>query len=194
MNTMREQFEAWHAKEFGWCNAETWLDSSEYCDSDVQKRWLTWNAALASVSAGRELDADAEMEKVKRDVELMGVGFLVDGKRCSLDRITWFNRASETDLPPMQMTYVQAVPSHCDRITWRGAYYHLKEGAEAARQVPAVAVIRQAILDYYDDLTARKHGGVAMDKAFNKIQVALGICWQDEALIKRSATTQGDKQ
>ena len=141
-------------------------------------------------------------------------------------------KATGTAGEPMTMSYVQNVPDQCDRITWRGAYYHLKEGAEAARQpapavnpevlkeqasvaliqrrkiqdlqktvidlraalaataAPVLSVIRQAILDYYDDLTARKHGGVAMDKAFNKIQDALDMCWQDEALIKRSAATR----
>jgi len=45
------------------------------------------------------------------------------------------------EIKPMTMSYVQAVPNHCDRITWRGSYYHLKEGAEAARQpAPALPV------------------------------------------------------
>lgn len=50
-----------------------------------------------------------------------------------------------------------------------------------------LATIREAVLTYYDALTARQHGGVAMDKAFHAIEDALGMCWQDEALIKRSA-------
>lgn len=50
-------------------------------------------------------------------------------------------KATGTAGEPMTMSYVQNVPDHCDRITWRGAYYHLKEGAEAARQpAPVVAV------------------------------------------------------
>ena len=40
-----------------------------------------------------------EMAKVKRDVELMGYGFLVDNVRVPLSRITWFNRPGETELP-----------------------------------------------------------------------------------------------
>lgn len=64
-----------------------------------QQKQAATEAAKATGTAG-EIDADAEMAKVKRDVELMGVGFLVDGKRCSLDRITWFNRPGDTWLPP----------------------------------------------------------------------------------------------
>jgi hypothetical protein len=39
--------------------------------------------------------------------------------------------------------------------------------------------IRAAITDYYHDLDSRKHGGVAMDRAFNKIEQALGMSWHE---------------
>ena len=58
-------------------------------------------AALVEQHEAQEpVDHSIEMAKVDHDVELMGVGFLVDGKRCGLNRITWFNRPGDTWLPP----------------------------------------------------------------------------------------------
>lgn len=39
--------------------------------------------------------------------------------------------------------------------------------------------IRAAITSYYLDLDARKHGGVAQDFAFSKIERMLGMSWAD---------------
>lgn len=48
-------------------------------------------------------DYEAEMAKVKRDVELMGYGFLVDDVRVPMSRITWFNRPGEVALPTRKL-------------------------------------------------------------------------------------------
>lgn len=72
--------------------------------------------AERAIQPVQEPDHEAEMAKVNRDVERMGVGFLVDGRRCGLDRITWFNRPGDTWLPPPpasaqdQVAAVRAVP------------------------------------------------------------------------------------
>lgn len=92
------------AFELHWPNAAKERDGDTYDSTIWECRWEGWQAATeaakaTSVAVG-EIDADAEMAKVNHDVELMGVGFLVDGKRCSLDRITWFNRPGDTWLPP----------------------------------------------------------------------------------------------
>lgn len=34
--------------------------------------------------------------------------------------------------------------------------------------------VKAAVIEYYDDLVARKHGGVAQDSAFKKIEALLG--------------------
>lgn len=39
--------------------------------------------------------------------------------------------------------------------------------------------IKAAIVSYYLDLDARKHGGIAQDHAFNKIERMLGMSWDD---------------
>jgi len=39
--------------------------------------------------------------------------------------------------------------------------------------------IKAAITSYYLDLDARKHGGVAQDHAFAKIQRIVGMTWDD---------------
>lgn len=44
---------------------------------------------------------------------------------------------------------------------------------------PRIDIIKAAIYTYYDALNERKHGGVAMDKAFDKIEAILGLSWQE---------------
>jgi hypothetical protein len=44
-------------------------------------------------------------------------------------------------------------------------------------QADARDAVRDAILEYYAALDNRQHGGVAQDRAFNKIQQALGMHW-----------------
>ncbi len=39
---------------------------------------------------------------------------------------------------PMTASYVQDVPDQCDRIIWRGAYYHLSEGKQPGQARPVV--------------------------------------------------------
>lgn len=50
-------------------------------------------------------DHDVEMEKVKRDVDLIGYGFLLDGRRVPLSRLTWFNRPGELALPARPLSF-----------------------------------------------------------------------------------------
>ena len=60
---------------------------------------------------------------------------------------------------PCTNTYVQTVPDQCDRIVWRGRYYHLHDGTDPVAQEPmAYAVIaantgkisRLVLADDYD--------------------------------------------
>lgn len=41
-----------------------------------------------------------------------------------------------------------------------------------------MSAVREAVLTYYDALSARQHAGVAQDRAFNAIEQALGLSWQ----------------
>ncbi len=47
------------------------------------------------------------------------------------------------ELEPLSETYIQTVPDKCDRIIWRGHYYHLVE-----RQRPSLAVCDYCGNDY----------------------------------------------
>lgn len=82
----------------------------------LQLGWSILSFAERAIQPAQEPDHEAEMAKVNRDVELMGVGFLVDRRRCGLNRITWFNRPGDTWLPPPpwpaqdQVVAVMAVP------------------------------------------------------------------------------------
>lgn len=44
--------------------------------------------------------------------------------------------------------------------------------------------IREAIKGYYADLDQRKHGGIAQDQAFRKIERILGMHWEQGASLK----------
>jgi len=60
-----------------------------------------------------------------------------------------------------------------------GLLNRFREAATAPQQHAQAALgeVREAVLTYYDALTARQHGGMAQDKAFNTIQHALGLSW-----------------
>jgi hypothetical protein len=45
--------------------------------------------------------------------------------------------AAAAEKQPFAASYVQHVPDRCDRIIWRGAYYHLKEGEQPAGEKQA---------------------------------------------------------
>lgn len=51
--------------------------------------------------------------------------------------------------------------------------------------------IEQAIRDYHYDLDMHKHGGVAMDNAFNKICKVLEMSWERGEERKRRETEGG---
>lgn len=46
------------------------------------------------------------------------------------------------------------------------------------------AEIRAAILAYYDALDSRQHGGVAMEKAFRRIEQAMEMHWEPQSTLK----------
>lgn len=48
---------------------------------------------------------------------------------------------------PLTTTYVQPVPDHCDRITWRGRYFHLPIIS------PAAAIVSEGWKEVMDMLT-----------------------------------------
>lgn len=48
--------------------------------------------------------------------------------------------------------------------------------------------MREAISDYYLALDERQHGGIAMDRAFQKIEGILGMRWVRGAELRRRAT------
>jgi len=50
--------------------------------------------------------------------------------------------------------------------------------------------IRAVIISYYEALSAREHGGVALDRAFKRIESALGMNW-DEWRAAASMTKEG---
>ncbi len=59
----------------------------------------------------------------------------------------------------------------------RYAYVEQQARAQLAA-IPEVLKVREALNGYYDALTARQHGGVAMDKAISTIEQALGMSWE----------------
>lgn len=44
--------------------------------------------------------------------------------------------------------------------------------------IPAIQGVRGAVNGYYDELTARQHGQVALNQAMEKIQHVLGMTWK----------------
>jgi acyl carrier protein len=53
-----------------------------------------------------------------------------------------------------------------------------KQACAALSAIPKMTKVVEAVNGYYDDLTARKHGGVAQGHAINKIEMALGMTWE----------------
>lgn len=53
-----------------------------------------------------------------------------------------------------------------------------------------IAGIKAAVTSYYLDLDARKHGGVAQDHAFNKIEQMLGMSWSQHQADMAAAKEQ----
>lgn len=47
-----------------------------------------------------------------------------------------------------------------------------------------IFAIEKAIKKYYLALDRRQHGGVSQNKAFNEIEQALGVYWQQGGMIK----------
>lgn len=58
---------------------------------------------------------------------------------------------------------------------------------KTCRAVEAEQAVRKAIEDYYRALDSRQHGGVAQDRAFNAIQMALGMDWPAWRIAQRNA-------
>lgn len=49
--------------------------------------------------------------------------------------------------------------------------------ADQGKDTATVTRIRDVVLEYYAALEAREHGGVAQNKAFQKIENVLGLSW-----------------
>jgi hypothetical protein len=56
--------------------------------------------------------------------------------------------AAQTE--PCTNTYVQTVPDQCDRIVWRGRYYHLHDGADPVAQEPMAWKWRRRPIDKWE--------------------------------------------
>lgn len=57
-----------------------------------------------------------------------------DGLRAVAEAAVAADRAARSEA--LTTTYVQPVPDHCDRITWRGSYFNLPITTPAALAVP----------------------------------------------------------
>lgn len=79
-------------------------------------------------------------------------------------------------------------PATCFRKTYLGDIRALQS---QPAEKDAEDAIRAAIQGYYADLDARKHGGVAMDNAFRKIEQVLGMQWIQGAAIARKENDRG---
>jgi hypothetical protein len=53
----------------------------------------------------------------------------------------------------------------------------LSGAAEAETPEAREALIRAALIEYYEALNARQHGGVAQNRAFSKIETILNMSW-----------------
>lgn len=83
-----------------WADRFTESNDLRSVQSHMMDEIAELRAALTTppVASGA-IDRDAEMSKIKDDVDgLMGYGFMVDGLRVGMDRIVWFNRSAETRL------------------------------------------------------------------------------------------------
>lgn len=56
------------------------------------------------------------------------------------------------ETPAHELAFVQPVPSHCDRITWRGSYYHLPISASPEAAPAAMVTDEQLIRAAYQHL------------------------------------------
>jgi hypothetical protein len=78
-------------------------------------------------------------------------------------------------------------------IDTRRACYVLGWTDRAALSQPVnederISKIRDAINEYYDALDNRRHGGLALGRAFDEIQAAMGMHWNQRTI------PEGDKQ
>lgn len=93
--------------------------------------------------------------------------------------MAWAEKArAEAALAEEVRTYVQAVPDHCDRITWRGAYYHLTpSGNPTEGQAPdatTVAAIERILTEVMDE--AARNGADSRSMPDDYVAVAAWLC------------------
>lgn len=67
-------------------------------------------------------------------------------------------------------------PGELDVVTERRFHDRRVAPTQSEMQITG---IKAAITSYYLDLDTRKHGGVAQDHAFSKIERILGMSWND---------------
>lgn len=59
------------------------------------------------------------------------------------------DRAMRAQAAPTTDSYVQPVPDKCDRITWRGSYYHLP--LKASQQPAPAPLIARSLAEWHED-------------------------------------------
>ena len=92
---------------------------------DYKSKWLANCEALKLLGIhARHAEKLVKICREKLEVDSVGKGFIeaLDGFIGALARDD--NTHGESKAAPSG-NYVQPVPEHCDRITWRGSYYHL---------------------------------------------------------------------
>lgn len=72
ISDIKEAFERWHADKFGWLNNETWPESGEYCDTLLQSRWESWQAAT---EAAKATSTAGELPPLPEEIEVGGEGW-----------------------------------------------------------------------------------------------------------------------
>ena len=86
---------------------------------------------------------------------------------------------AEAALAEEVRAYVQAVPDHCDRITWRGSYYHLPIPSKATASQPGansapIEAIGRILTEVMDEAVRNGAGSRSMPDDY--VEVAAWLC------------------
>lgn len=157
ISDIKAAFERWHADEFGWINGETWPASGEYCDSLMQSRWQSWQAATeaakATGTAGELPEPTHEYFDYQRNHLVRSGGFSADqmreyGQSCAeaarnlaIAQSDYNHDMDELaqDFEPVADMNLEKAKRHI--VGLRKRLKNAKAKAEAARQpAPVVAV------------------------------------------------------
>lgn len=209
MSTIREQFEqAARAKGINLTLATT----GEYAFVAADHAWWAWQAAVG-IPLSTRCESPTDEKPIDRAARTGEPDLFSHAPDRTSVRVVWpdgkviLYEQEAQDAEPVSVP--QYRPKRPADSPWtdciKGQPYCLPDGlyevrtlfaAPPSHKQDATAAIREAILTYYDDLSARKHGGVAQDKAFNAIQEALGMSWQagvdHRAAAKPNADCSGE--